>query len=145
LHHPRNPQFCGLFPLGYPQVSDKTCHSTAAPSIVSSCAKREYNRHVLHHFAIWQCWEAAKSLAWSWKSLLPLRLVYLPFIITYRWKKYSWLLFGQTMYVIKIHTICSAHACDITLVAQVSLQNKTAKSYVIIVAVSYISLFMKKG
>jgi hypothetical protein len=47
LHHRRKPgEFCGLFPLGYPQVSEKL---DAVSLLQAFC-----DEHVLHHFAIWQ-------------------------------------------------------------------------------------------
>jgi hypothetical protein len=87
LHHHWKPaEFCGLFPLRCPQVSDKIWCSITALSVLSSWAKRECVEHVLHHFAIWQretwwCGAAKKS-----RMLLPMCSVPHPFTITFRGK-----------------------------------------------------------
>jgi hypothetical protein len=46
--------FADCFHLGVRKLVTKTWCNIAAPSILSSWAKRECNKHMLHHFAIWQ-------------------------------------------------------------------------------------------
>jgi hypothetical protein len=75
LHHRRKPaEFCGLFPLWYVQVSDKTWCNIAALNVLSSRAKRECDEHVLHHFSIWHRQTHPKASRGSKKSHMHMKV-----------------------------------------------------------------------
>jgi hypothetical protein len=75
LHHRRKTaKFWGLFPLGYPQVSDKTWCSITVPSVLSPWAKREYDEHMLRHSVIWQQQTHAVVLRGSKKSHMHMKV-----------------------------------------------------------------------